>query len=362
MVLMFAPFDVVVVPTTTMLLFYFAIMGLAAGIVFMFLIYLHLRVFRMGPLGKAELGNKRGFIAIVRDLNGKTDVKKLNPSSKAIMDAKNGDESYLVSQGTPCLVNQGPTVFLIEARSGAAASPEVIKISKALQSDKIPDINAKDGKSLILEFAQKFYYPNYLFQWPIRVYNLKNGGTAQLHAGATDDQRAKLKADEPEVYESWKRDSMADQKAFIGFDIEKKNELSFMNEIRTGVKRSVLQLKGYEEDPATVVVKPKLETDIPAEVIDRITEHDWLSKMAKIGAQWPGWVRYVDGEALDVSAVFRWMATGPSPTDIKARDNWLWQKWQTTASKGKTSNMLAFLMILMALAMGGLIGYLVHGG
>src|SRR5487761_1973955 len=165
---MLVPFDVIVMPVEQVLLFYYAILGLAGLSGFFLLLYLALRYYRLGPLGKAELGNKHGSIGIPTDLNGAGTVKRLVPLFKGLMDTKDGTETYIIPEKTGIRIPNGPTIYPIEARGGAAITPETIKIAKALHGDKIPDINARDGKALILEFAQKFYYPNYLFQWPIR--------------------------------------------------------------------------------------------------------------------------------------------------------------------------------------------------
>ena len=343
---MLVPFDVIVMPVEQVLLFYYLIMAEAAGIVFMFLIYLHLRVFRMGPLGKAELGNKRGELAVVRELNGLGRVVKLKQQVKGILVSKE-PHLYFTGADTVTHIQNGPNAYFIESTSAEAVPPEVARIAGLLNEGKVPGIEAKDINQMALEFAEKWYYPNYLYQW----------STVNL----TKDQRDAFNISSPGEYQVWLQKRLADIKGALQFDIQKANELSYMREIKTGVRRTISSVDGFMgDDPDNTKVfhyeeskqVPGARVMVAQDALSPKQKNDWIIQRVYDAAQ-------ATGVAVSISAIAAWNATTPTQATVEDSNIAVEQRVRKEAGSPKASTILIVVMIIMAGALGFLVGFVV---
>ena len=293
---MLIPLDVVVVPVEQMLLFYFAIMGEAAGIVLMFLIFLHLRYYRLGPLGKAELGNKRGEIGIVRQQRGIGYVIKLKEMVKGVL-VGNDRHVWATAPNTVTHIKNGPGVYFIDAESGQAVPPIVANIAEALNNGEYKGIESRDVNHLADEFAEKWFYPSYNYQW----------STTDLSA----ENRNKVKADNPSAYEDWRQRRMADLKSYYAFEVRKRNELSEWAEITRGIRRQITTYTGFTGAEPDDIKLVGMETKLAQEKLSDIEINNHRIGMIYIAAQ-------TEGTATPISAIAHWNINTPEQAIMEA--------------------------------------------
>jgi hypothetical protein len=348
MVLMILPFDVVVVPVETMLLYFYIMLGLGGlSAIFLFM-YLVLRFYRMGPLGKAELGNRRGEIGIVRETRGKGRVVRLRQQVKGILVSRE-PHIYFTGANTATDVVNGPSVYLIEGTSAEAVPPQVARIAEALNEGKIPGIEAKDINQMALEFAEKWYYPRYVY----------TPSTEHLDK----DQRARFLASSPGEYEIWKQRRIADLKAELQFNARKSNELSYMREIKTGVRRAVSTIDGFTGDDPDNIKPFYYNEGKVVEGVKTILAQDELSLEEK--TTWTIQRIYdaaqAKGIAVPISAIANWNATTPTQATIEDSNIATELKARKEGGGAKASTTIIIIMILLGIALGGMLGYILHG-
>lgn len=271
----------------------------------------------MGALGKAEFRNKNGIVGVIVAPDGNTAIERLKQHYTGILYSlaqtpKFGRIFFTTKSALIRPVN-APRLCFIDAKSSIAAPPDIVGVIETLKGKYIPR-EQKPGvprldaiESLILHWAESLYYPSRIFT--PRIQNLSS------------TQRSDAMSKNPSGYAQWKMDYLADQREAISFEIEKLNDLSILNEIKTGIIRKISIIKSFITDDNTLVITPQIDTKVARSHLRDDEVWDWFLKMTNLAAndsrRWP---IQVGGREVDIRDIFGWNITTFNQGDVTALD------------------------------------------
>jgi hypothetical protein len=322
-----------------------------------------LRRFR-GPLARAEgLRNRAPHIGIIRGPDGTVTIERMIEVISGILMSLHPrplfGRFFISTEGATIRPKTTSPISFIEARSALSANPEVALAGETLLGHLKSAIigrasqgiaNAKDITELLYDFASNYYYPAQSYTLTIPYYTL--------------DQQAKMRTDTPSSYENWKAQYIQDRKNWHLFDIERRNGLSVLNELRNKVRRTKIVLltdaahpDGFEviDDQAKglIEVKPFVKDVVAERPLLDDEKQRWYESFAKHLADWPDKLpAWVAGREIDFRNIGRWNVESPSADDLAAFENKVLQIYDKTHKSDLIRMMVFFIggaIIIMAI-------------
>jgi hypothetical protein len=282
------------------------------------LIYFGITRRLMGQLGRSEYRNKSGHVAIIEAPDGSVAIERarLHYSGILVSLAKFPRFGRFFFTGRNAVLRpvNAPRISFVEARSGLVANTGLVALAETLSGNYQP-VNQKPGvpradsiENLIIWMAENKYFPSLIYQPRVTV--------------LTPEQQKKLKDADPIKYQQWVQEYIADQLEAIHFEIQRVNELSLLNEIKTGTLRKITTLDKNEVDNTTLLVKPTISSKIASKPLRRDERQQWFMKMVTIFASWPeAWPAEVGGREVDIREIFKWNLSTFSQGDVSQLDD-----------------------------------------
>ena len=386
-----------VVPVNILVFFFMMIyMGLITFLAVAF--PLAERRFFMGALGKAEYRNQRGIIGIIKSPEGFVGVERMRLRFPGLLQSLGSPprfgKFFFAGEGAVMKPVAAARVAVIDARSAVAAGPETVALVETLRGnyqsesgaidariEEVADQRDKAAEEAAAELARKGggvkVEPKKSKMGALSKRSAKKGARPVPKVKDYDElaitwaetryyptreyarkvppmdaqKRQAYAVSDPTAFLLWKQSYVEDQLQALLFQAEKDNEMSVMNEIKTGILRKTRVLERYDMEADGLTVKPAFTTLQETRPISKEARLKWLVGVTREFSKDPlAWPVEIGGRATDVSALadFKLSMLGQGQVD-----DMLMNEANINADEQKNRDMHILTMVIAIVALLG---------
>ena len=315
-----------------------------------------------GPLARTEgIRRRPPSIGIIKSSDGAVTFEPMIEHSAGILVSLSKHplfgHFYIATEGATIRPKTTSPIHFIEARAGLDVNTEVVQAGDGLLG-RLPMrrgpgfvLNSKDIEELLMDFAATYYYPSLTYNFSVQQYTVA--------------EQTQLKASNPVFFNQWQNRFKQDQRNWYLWDIEKKNGISYLNELRTGVMRSVITIGSDQDHPSGFkdnvdgTVEPFYKETKAERKIRDDERLDWYKRMCKNLADWPDKLpAWVAGREVDFRNIGRWNILSPSADDLSRFEAKIIEIF-TKKNKQEVFRILVIgLVVAMVIGVFGIVAYL----